>query len=1183
MKDFRSRFADKVYQRGVKYQKDGKVNGIGWGKDGHFIASVQSSDRFYYYRVTGVYKNGKASELKCNCPWAQAGHNCKHMAAVLLEIKQNEDAKNGNGEKPRSSRIAFVDAVPDDLKAKIADAHLTVNPLQLITGRTFTNSDYNKASTLGKEYTLVNEELTKTNDNRYLYTTEFRSRYGYFMVYINFNLEKITDITAESRINKNINQDVFFIMGLLHFVLYFLKHDPFDQTNDAAKRLLTYFQSRNKPGQAITFRAQIENDQGTVVLYFKIGEDQHLYKVQNLQNMVNSAREGEVVKFGKYFDDVVDPDRMDQDSLTWYQFAQKLVDIQSATRIDDFNELKLKNIPLKGTLADQVDEMISSGLPIYENKTRIRYDTEKLDLPIDIKLNKNGDSAIVNVFPFQTYERIFAGNKNYYSCELNRWTKYTGLTPDSLDQVGIFPGQKLQFSSKTLKTFGHRILPHLSKNKNLKITGAKKLDKVLPPRAEFVFQLDYHNEEITCQALVNYGKQKFILGKTTPNDSIRDFEEEKNAMDLLQTYFDQNNDHYFLSMKKDKKVHQFLNAGITKLKGLGRIEVTAAFKQMMNSAQTSLNVHLEIHLRNNTLDLTVTGPSMSAEDISALLDAYQQQKHYFILRNGEIRKLDSPSIEELDKVMTSLNLNLKDFTKGKLTIPAYRAFYLQKLLEQRDNLKFSSDHAFKNLVDDLEKGKIKEAKVPAKLDKVLRPYQKDGFKWLATMVHYNLGGLLADEMGLGKTLQVLTLLVSLKGKGKSNLIVAPASVIYNWQNEIEKFTPELSCVVLGGTKKQRQEQLQTAENKDVLITSYDSLKRDLEFYQDKNFETEIIDEAQNIKNAKSAAAKAVKIIDAEHKFALTGTPIENNLSELWSIFDYLMPGFLGNYTYFKQTFEQPIVKDHDKNKEEQLSQLIAPFVLRRLKKNVLKDLPAKDEKIVYVQLAGKQKELYQAQTQRLLMQLGSQNDKDFKKHRFQILAELTKLRELCCDPRLLYKNYQGKSAKLAAALDLVRASLDGGHKILLFSQFTSMLAIIRQRLVKDKVTIFEIIGSTPKLERQKLIEKFNKLKHPAVFLISLKAGGTGINLTSADVVIHYDPWWNIAAESQATDRAHRIGQKNSVQIYKIVAKNTIEDKIIELQKRKAKLAEAVLSGKTVGSTKLNRDDILEILDQLKSE
>lgn len=380
--------------------------------------------------------------------------------------------------------------------------------------------------------------------------------------------------------------------------------------------------------------------------------------------------------------------------------------------------------------------------------------------------------------------------------------------------------------------------------------------------------------------------------------------------------------------------------------------------------------------------------------------------------------------------------------------------------------------------------------MPDKLKNVLRPYQKEDFNWLNTLVNYNFGGILADEMGLGKTIQVISLLLAHQKKDSTNLVVTPASVIYNWENEVQKFAPELKTAVLVGTKKERTQILANASKYDLLITSYQSLNRDLEAYQKLVFNIQILDEAQNIKNHQSITAQSVKVIKAHHKLALTGTPIENKLSELWSIFDYLMPNFLGSYLDFKKKFELPIIKDEDEEAEKQLVEMVTPFILRRLKKDVLNDLPAKKEEIVYVNMGSKQSELYKLQTQKLIAELSCQGDAEFKRAHFEIFAQITKLREICCDPHLLYENYHGNSGKLIATIDLIKANLENGHKILLFSQFTSMLEIIQNKLRKLKVPIFVITGATAKNERQDKIHQFNSLDKPAIFLISLKAGGT---------------------------------------------------------------------------------------------
>lgn len=301
------------------------------------------------------------------------------------------------------------------------------------------------------------------------------------------------------------------------------------------------------------------------------------------------------------------------------------------------------------------------------------------------------------------------------------------------------------------------------------------------------------------------------------------------------------------------------------------------------------------------------------------------------------------------------------------------------------------------------------------------------------------------------------------------------------------------------------------------------------------------------------------------------------MSELWSIFDYLMPGFLGSYPDFRKKYELPIVKEQDKEAEDQLANMVIPFILRRLKKDVLRDLPDKDEEIVPVKMNKKQADLYNMQTQKIIAQLNGQGDEDFKRSRFQILAQITKLREICCDPHLLYENYHGKSNKLIATIELIKNNLANGHKILLFSQFTAMLDILHENLARLRLPLFTITGSTPKTKRQEQVQKFNQMAQPEVFLISLKAGGTGINLTGADVVIHYDPWWNLAAEKQATDRAHRIGQKHSVKIYKMVTEDSIEERIIALQQKKAELADIILQNDQIADATMSKDDLIKIL------
>lgn len=459
---------------------------------------------------------------------------------------------------------------------------------------------------------------------------------------------------------------------------------------------------------------------------------------------------------------------------------------------------------------------------------------------------------------------------------------------------------------------------------------------------------------------------------------------------------------------------------------------------------------------------------------------------------------------------------------------------------------------FRKLVQDINEFEDMEYEVPEELENTLREYQKFGFKWLKTLASCGLGGILADDMGLGKTLQMIAFLLSEKiEKGQNtSIVIAPTSVIYNWEVEIDKFAPNLKTLVVSGSKVERISMLKDIQKYDVVVTSYPLIRKDIEEYEKYSFRTCILDEAQHIKNPNSISAKSVKRLKAKNYFALTGTPMENSLLELWSIFDYIMPGYLMSHGKFVDKYEKPIITNKDEKALKDLNNHIRPFILRRLKKDVLKELPEKIEQKILVDLTKEQKKVYLAYLKAIKGEIEEEmNTSGFAKNQIKILAGLTRLRQICCHPGMFIENYEFGSGKLDSLEEILYNALDGEHRILIFSQFTSMLNIIKERLKRDSIEYMYLDGSTDVKERGKLVEEFNGGKGQ-VFLISLKAGGTGLNLTGADMVIHFDPWWNPAVEDQATDRAYRIGQKNTVQVLKLITKGTIEEKIFELQEAK---------------------------------
>ena len=435
----------------------------------------------------------------------------------------------------------------------------------------------------------------------------------------------------------------------------------------------------------------------------------------------------------------------------------------------------------------------------------------------------------------------------------------------------------------------------------------------------------------------------------------------------------------------------------------------------------------------------------------------------------------------------------------------------------------------------------------------------------------------------GKTIQMLSVIVDYAKKEgrKASLVVSPSSLTLNWQNEARKFTNELKTMVIRGTLAERKRLIEEIDNYDLIITSYDLLKRDIELYKEKNytFKYIIADEAQYIKNSNTKNAKAIKEIKAETRYALTGTPIENSLAELWSIFDFIMPGYLFTYRKFKNIYETPIVKEDDEQAMAKLKMLIEPFVLRRNKKEVLTELPEKTVTVLNNEMNEEQQNLYLTYLARAKQEIAEKVEIDgFENSQMQILAALTRLRQICCHPSLFVEGYNEGSSKLEQCIEIIEEAINGGHKILLFSGYTSMFEIIEKELKKRNIKYFKLTGATKVDERMKMVDEFNENSNIKLFLISLKAGGTGLNLTGADMVIHYDPWWNISTENQATDRAYRIGQKNNVQVYKLITKNSIEEKIYELQEKKAKLADSMLDTNTKFINRFSREEIMKLFE-----
>jgi superfamily II DNA or RNA helicase len=555
-------------------------------------------------------------------------------------------------------------------------------------------------------------------------------------------------------------------------------------------------------------------------------------------------------------------------------------------------------------------------------------------------------------------------------------------------------------------------------------------------------------------------------------------------------------------------------------------------------------------------------------------------RKYVRLADGTFARIDPQKVREVLQRQAEI-LATGGGNGGRL--PLSQAGRIEDLLAQvgRSSVTGDTKDLFKKLQDIDE---IKGTRKPRNLKAQLRPYQEQGFHWLWFLHEIGSGGVLADDMGLGKTVQTLALLLAVKnedskieGKRKpfKALIVAPTSVVINWLREMDRFAPSLRHALWhGAERRERQDELEDA---DVVVTSYALLRRDEEMLKEIDWRYVIVDEAQQIKNPLSATARAAKRLRADRRLALSGTPIENRLSEIWSIFDFVSPGLLGPLDKFEERYSRPIDAG-DKGAAERLRATIHPFILRRTKSEVARDLPEKIETDQFCELTGEQAALYSAVLKEVRAQvMGEVERQGLARSQIQILAGLTRLRQAACDPRLLGLPREfgdDDSGKLVALRDLVETCIEGGHRVLVFSQFVSMLQIVKRAMDEDGVKYEYLDGSTK--DRQACVESFQREDGPPVFLISLKAGGSGLNLTAADTVIHFDPWWNPAVEDQATDRAHRIGQTRVVTTYRLIAKGTIEEKILELAEKKRELVGAVLSEDVGGSKKLTKGDLEDL-------
>ena len=954
---------------------------------------------------------------------------------------------------------------------------------------------------------------------------------------------------------------------------------------------------------------------GEVLLEARIGREKR-YIVKNLLEFAQAVHSGKRVEYGKgmAFEHV--PSAFAPESRPFLDLLLEEADAY----IRHYEEMRghaglplpvMRALTLGSAARDRLFDLLEGKeVQTEDEKGAERVcRVERKDPRFPVEVEARGDGIAVTVpsalTSFRGEQRLYvADGLHLFGCS-ELYTETMGVFLEQMEQGGRECGSRkekreLLVGSRDIPLFYARVLEGMEA---LGILQSPEIDweKYRPEALKARFEFDSDSpDELRLRPTLSYGDFTFspLADEHVPREICRDVPAEFYISRLITRYFSYWEDESGeLVIRGDEEaLYQVLSEGMPQFQEVGEVWLSESVRHLR--VLPPPEVSMGVSLGGGWLDLKIETAGIDPAELLQVLSEYRQKKKYYRMKNGEFLQLSGGGLQALDSLTADLRLTKSEFQAGEAKIPAYRAFYLDSLSGDGRMKLFQRDEAYGMMVRDLKTAQSVSYAVPAVLEKTLREYQKIGYTWMRTLARYHFGGILADDMGLGKTLQVIALLTAFyqekteqkaagnEGSGSElplpSLIVCPASLVYNWGQEFARFSPGIRVLLIAGTAKERQEQLEeqmrmeASEGAQVIITSYDLLKRDRAAYLGRTFEYEIIDEAQVIKNAKTQGARAVKEISANARFALTGTPVENRLSELWSIFDFLMPGFLYSYRKFRERYELPIVKNQDPEALTALRRMTGPFVLRRLKKDVLRELPGKEERIVYSAASGRQQKLYTASALKLKEALAggawSGNGK------LEVLSQLMRLRQICCDPALCFEDYTGESAKLETCVSLIASASAAGHKILLFSQFASMLERIRERLLQEGISSHLLVGATPKEERSRMVQAFASDEVP-VFLISLKAGGTGLNLTAADIVIHYDPWWNVAAQNQATDRAYRIGQEKPVTVYKLILKDTIEENLLKLQNAKLALAAQVVSEGMVSLGDLSQNELIELFEQ----
>lgn len=992
-------------------------------------------------------------------------------------------------------------------------------------------------------------------------------------------------------------------------------------------------------------RDYLNENEASITL--SIGENR-LYVVKNMKSFLEQMQSEENIEFGKKFTYDSRNHFFSQEDREMLSLFSEVLQVSNTTHYasNHYSYSRWGDGPFSGKTIQLPEILLKKWLGIMKNRTfsaiinDLSYDPIAIlekDLLLDFFLEEKNNrlylhgKSLKTMIPLTKDGEYFLFQDYIYHISLkqrqNLMPFYRGLITSPENALMILPEHKERLISELLPRIkkagvltihdqlAQKIKEHPLKTEIYLDTEEGRIiaeikfiygDRVINPFASVssgsgVSGVSGISSVSGISGVSSFSGISSVSGSDTPlNESpsiiIRDGEQEKRVM----RFFENSGFHIMgtqVYLEDEHDIFQFVETTLPALQKEGEVFFSEIFRLVSKRPSPTFKGRVSINGESDLLELDFELEGINREELFDLFSALKEKKKYYRLKDGAFLPLASEELESMADFLDGLDLKKEDFARGRLELPKFRSMYLDSFMHRDRSGRFKRDKAFKELVQNVREPEDTDYTLPPHLEPVLRDYQKTGFKWLKTLASYGFGGILADDMGLGKTLETISFIESEKEiDPRPALVIAPTSVIFNWQAEIEKFAPKLTTLVVSGTKGERAALIERLETKkemkkaevkmeeatteqvDVIITSYPLIRNDISLYQGKTFSSCILDEAQYIKNAGSLTAKSVKLISAQKYFALTGTPIENSLSELWSIFDFLMPGYLPSYKKFAQKYITPLKKEESNNVLGELAKKVSPFVLRRMKKDVVRELPDKIELKMVSELTREQKKIYLAYLEQIKQDIAGEIQKNgFEKSRIKILAGLTRLRQICCHPSLFLENFKGESGKLTQLEEVLADLKAGGHRCLLFSQFTSMLSIIRRVLDRENYRYFYLDGSVDSRDRLVMADAFNRGEED-LFLISLKAGGTGLNLTGADTVIHFDPWWNPAVEDQATDRAHRIGQDKVVNVLKFISLGTIEEKIFELQQKKKNLINEVIKPGETFLSHLNEKEIKEILE-----